>query len=213
MNRFKLVAVGVFFSTITLWAQPFEGSVEFSMQTLTDTVSNTYYVKGNNVKIDQMGRKSGRIEGGFLFDLGANTIKFINPVRKVWGEHVNKSTTAIKGSCVVTKGVKPKTIQGQKCTEYVVKNTEENTQITYWIAQNQFDFFTPMLKLWNRKEKQAIYFSQITDLPKGAMPLLSEEKNMSDGKLISKLEVKKIAKTKVADSKFVVPADYKRFEQ
>ena len=33
---------------------------------------------------------------------------------------------------------------------------------------------------------------EIKDLPKGSMPLLSEETSISDGKLISKLEVSKI---------------------
>ena len=45
------------------------------------------------------------------------------------------------------------------------------------------------------------------------MPLLSEEKLISDGKLVSKLEVSKINKSVIDASKLSIPADYKKFEQ
>ena len=44
------------------------------------------------------------------------------------------------------------------------------------------------------------------------MPLLSEEKSISDGKLISKLEVSKISKGNIDASKLSIPVDYKKFE-
>ncbi len=65
----------------------------------------------------------------------------------------------------------------------------------------------------NRKDKQSIYFNQIKDLPKGSMPLLSEERTISDNKLVSKLEVSKINKSVIDASKLAIPAEYKKFEQ
>jgi hypothetical protein len=212
MNKIKLLVASLSLSVMAT-AQSYEGSIEFKMETSKDTTTNIYYVKGNDVKLDQIGRKSGKVEGSFVFDLGANEIKYVNPVRKVWGEHKSETSPTIKGSCVSTKGTNTKMVQGQKCTEYTVKNTEENTQITYWIASNKYDFFAPLVKLWNRKDKQSIYFNQIKDLPKGSMPLLSEEKTISDGKLVSKLEVSKISKATIDAAKLSIPADYKKFEQ
>ena len=170
-------------------------------------------MKGNTVKLDQLGRKSGKVEGSFVFDLAANQVKFVNPIRKVWGEHKSEIVPMIKGTCVVTKGTNTKLVQGQKCVEYTVKNTEENTQITYWISSGKFDFFMPLVKLWNRKDKQSIYFNQIKDLPKGSMPLISEEKTISDMKTVSRLEVSKISKGSMDAAKLAIPADYNKFEQ
>ncbi|MCD6019324.1 MAG: hypothetical protein K0S53_2445 [Bacteroidetes bacterium] len=212
MNKIKLLVASLSLSVVAI-AQSYEGSIEFKMETSKDTTTNIYYVKGNDVKLDQIGRKSGKVEGSFVFDLSSNEIKYVNPVRKVWGEHKSETTPMIKGTCVSAKGTNTKMVQGQKCTEYTVKNTEENTQITYWIASNKYDFFAPLVKLWNRKDKQSIYFNQIKDLPKGSMPLLSEEKTISDGKLVSKLEVSKISKASIDASKLSIPADYKKFEQ
>ena len=50
-------------------AQSYEGSIEFKMETAKDTTTNIYYVKGNTVKLDQIGRKSGKVEGSFIFDI------------------------------------------------------------------------------------------------------------------------------------------------
>jgi hypothetical protein len=212
MNKIKLLVAGLSLSVMAV-AQSYEGSIEFKMETTKDTTTNIYYVKGNDVKLDQIGRKSGKVEGSFVFNLATNEIRFVNPVRKVWGEHKSETAPMIKGTCVSSKGANTKMVQGQKCTEYIVKNTDENTQITYWIAPGKYDFFMPLVKAWNRKDKQSIYFNQIKDLPKGSMPLLSEEKQISDGKLISKLEVSKMSKGGVDPSKLAIPADYKKFEQ
>lgn len=212
MNKINLLAASLTLAVASV-AQNFEGTIEFKMETNKDTTTNIYYVKGDDVKLDQIGRKSGKVEGSFVFDLSTNQIKYVNPVRKVWGEHKSETTPAIQGSCVSSKSGTIKTIQGQKCTEYVVKNTEENTEIAYWIAPGKYDFFAPMVKAWNRKDKQSIYFNQIKDLPKGSMPFLSEERTLSDGKLVSKLEVSKITKGSIDAAKLAIPADYKKFEQ
>lgn len=212
MNKIKLLVAGLTLSVIG-FAQTFEGSIEFKMETSADTTTNIYYVKGSDVRLDQIGRKSGRVEGCFLFDLSANEMKSLSPVRKVWTEHKSETTPIIKGTCVSTKGVNTKMVQGQKCTEFIVKNTEENTQITYWIISGKYDFFSGMVKLWNRKDKQSIYFNQIKDLPKGSMPMMSEEKTISTGVIVTKLEVTKLTKTALDASKFAVPAEYKKFEQ
>ena len=159
------------------------------------------------------GEKTNAIEGSFIFDLNTNSIKFVNPKRKVWGEHKSETPPIVKGVCVFTKGTNTKSIQGVKCVEYTVKNTEENTSITYWVAENKFSFFVPVIKLWNRKDKQSVYFNQIKDLPEGSMPLFSEEKQINDGKLITKLEVVKIGKKVPDDASLVVPPNYNKFDQ
>ena len=194
-------------------AQSFVGSIEFKYYTVKDTTANVYLVKDKNIKLDQYGKRTTNVEGSFVFDLNNNTIKFVNPKRKVWGEHKSEVPPVIKGVCVVSKTSNTKKIQGIKCTEYVVKNADENTTISYWIAPGKYEFFVPMVKLWNRKDKQSVYFNQIKDLPAGSLPMLSEEKQVSDGKVITRLEVTKIDKTPLDAAKVAIPEDYKKFEE
>jgi len=208
-----LLALTLCLGLTTITAQNFSGSIEFKYYNQKDTNTNIYLVKDKLIKLDQYGKKSNAIEGSFIFDLTENKIKFVNPKRKVWGEHKSETPPIVKGVCAVTKGNDTKTIQGIKCVEYTVKNTDENTVITYWVAENKFAFFVPVIKLWNRKDKQSIYFNQIKDLPDGSMPLLSEEKQLSDGKLLTKLEVVKIGRKVPDDASLAVPANYNKFDQ
>ncbi len=212
MSKLKLFLLSLF-APVVMSAQSFGGSLEFKYYTQKDTTVNVYNVKDKNVKLEQFGKRSGTVEGSFVFDLANNSIKFVNPKRKVWGDHKSETAPVIKGVCETKKTSNTKSIQGVKCTEYVVKNTEENTTISYWIASGKYDFFIPLVKIWNRKDKQSIYFNQIKDLPAGSMPMLSEEKQISDGKFVTKLEVTKISKGNLDDSKLIVPVDYKKFEQ
>jgi hypothetical protein len=190
----------------------FVGSVDFKYFTLKDTTLNTYWVKDKKIKLDQYAKRSNNIEGSFIFDLDAKTIKFVNPKRKVWGDQKSEIPPVMKGKCDVSKG-KGKTVNGVKCNEYIVKNTEENTMITYYITSDNYDFFIPMMELWNRKDKQSIYFGKIKGLSKGSMPVMSEERQISDNKMISKLEITKMNKGDVDPSKLEVPAEYKKFDQ
>jgi hypothetical protein len=194
-------------------AQDFNGTIDFKYATMKDTTNNVYIVKDKVIKLDQFSKKTGNIEGSFIFDLNANAIKFVNPKRKVWGEHKSETPAVIKGKCEVTKGNTSKTIQGMKCIDYTVKNTDENTVITYWIATDKFSFFAPVLKLWNRKDKQSVYFSQITGLPEGSMPMMSEEKQINDNKSLTRLEVVKISKKTPDDASVQVPAEFTKFDK
>ena len=212
MKKLLLIAA-LSFASVIANAQAFNGMIDFKYATVRDTTNNVYVVREKVVKLDQYGKKSGKIEGSFIFDLGANNIRFVNPKRKVWGEHLSTTPPIIRGKCEVVKGQATKTIQGMKCSEYVVKNSEENTVITYWICNDKFNFFVPVLKLWNRKDKQSVYFNQIKGLAEGAMPMMSEEKQLSDGKSITKLEVIKITKTMPDEASISVPSDYTKFDK
>jgi hypothetical protein len=213
MTKTLFFYLACFFSAF-LTAQDFSGSIEFRYATPKDTSRNVYYVKGDQVRLDQFSRKNDNVvEGSFLFNLNETDVRFLNPKRKLWGVQKSETPQVISGECVVKKGKNVKTLAGYKCNEYVVKNTEENTMITYWIAEDKFTFFQPLIKIWNRKDKQSIYFSQIKNLPPGAMPLMSEEKQLDNGKTISKLEVTKVSKTAPSEEKFNVPKDFNKFDQ
>ena len=207
-----IVASAIFCSAIIANAQNFNGSIEFTNANTKDTTKNVYYVKDKIVKLDNYDKKNGGISGSFIFDFNTNVIRWVNPKRKVWGTSKSETPPIILGTCEVTKGATKK-IQNINCTEYVVKNKEENTIITYWITTEKFTFFAQMIKLWNRKDKQSIYYGKIEGLPEGSMPLLSEEKHISDAKMMSRLEVTKINKTAPDDASLQVPAGYNKFDQ
>ena len=162
MKNLKVITavVAMIAFSFTAIAQSFEGVIEFKKSTTIDTTSYVYTVKNNMVRIDEIGSKSRKVEGSFLVDLDAKTMKFLNHDRKLYGDQNTPASPVIKGTCTVKKGQNVKNLQGFKCVEYIVTNNEEATQITYYIADGKFSFFEKLLRQLNRKEKSAIYFLQ-----------------------------------------------------
>jgi hypothetical protein len=193
-------------------SQPFSGTIEFRYYTQKDTSRNEYLIKEPVVKLEQFGKKGTEFEGSFIFDLKLHEIKWVNPKRKLWGMQKSETPQIIRGQCLVSKTGNIKKILGYRCYEYIVRNTDENVVISYWVTTDKFDFFVPLIQLWNRKDKQSIYFGQLKDLPKGSMPLLSEEKQISDGKLLTRLEATKITPAVHSDEKMGVPAGYSKLD-
>ncbi|MFL5765649.1 MAG: DUF4412 domain-containing protein [Bacteroidia bacterium] len=192
-------------------AAQFEGVIEFKKASTTDTTNYVYYVKGNQVRIDEIGSKSHKIEGSFLVDLDAKTMKFLNHDRKLYGDQATPAAPIIKGTCSVKKGQNVKNLQGYKCLEYIVTNSDEGTTITYYLADGKFTFFEKLLRQLNRKEKSSVYFLQIADA-KNMFPMLSIETDAS-GKEKGRLEVTKITKKEVDPAMFEIPKGYNKFEK
>ncbi len=209
----KITALVILITVISFGAfsQNFEGSIEFKKETMADTTTYIYFVKGNNVKIDEIGSRSHRVEGTFLIDLEAKTMKSLNHDRKLYMEQTTPSTPPMKGTCTVKKGTATKTLQGYKCTEYLVTNTEEETIITYYLADGKFSFFQKLLHILNRREKPSIYFLQIQDV-NNMFPMMSFSTDLK-GKENGRLEVTKITSKIVDPSMFEIPKGYVKFEK
>ena len=210
LKLITVVVVMVAFSLTTV-AQSFEGIIEFKKSSTIDTGSYVYTIKNNMVRIDEIGAKSRKVEGSYLVDLDAKTMKFLNQERKLYGDQNTPAAPVIKGTCTVKKGQNVKNLQGFKCVEYIVTNNEEATQITYYVADGKFSFFEKLLRQINRKEKSAIYFLQIAEI-KNMFPMLSIQTDLA-GKETSRLEVTKITKKEIDPAVFEIPKGYNKFEK
>lgn len=212
MKKMFLSALFVFAGMFFAFAQSFEGVIEFKKQTSTDTVNYIYYVKGDKVRIDEIGTKSKKSEGTYLIDLKTNQFFAILHDRKMYIEQTSGIPATITGKSEVKKTGNVKTIQGMKCTEYVVKNEEEKVQVTYWMASGNFNFFFKVLKVLNRKDKSSVYIQHLTGVD-GMFPFLSSQINLETNKEEVKMEVAKVEKKTVESIKFEVPKDYQKFQK
>ena len=193
-------------------AQSFEGSLEFKKQTPTDTVSYVYYVKGDKVRLDEIGSKSKKVEGSFIIDLKTNSMTSLSHERKLYIEQAPGTPAVVTGKPEVKATGNTKTILGAKCSEYVVKNADEKVQVTYWMAKGNYNFFFKLLKVLNRKDKSAVYVQQLTGVD-GMFPFLSSQMNLETMKEEVKMEVTKVDKKTVADNMFEIPKDYQKFQK
>lgn len=190
----------------------FSGTITFRYMTAKDTSINMYQVSEPMVRLDQFVKQSKALEGSYIFDLKNNTAKFISPRRKMYGDHKIMKQPNNTGQYTVTNEGGKYMVAGYACSKYIVRNIEQNTEITYYIHLGTFGFFTPLLKLWNRKDLQSVFFLQITGLPRGAMPMKSEERLIQNQALVSSLEVIAITNKTLPAETFKIPPSFTKFE-
>jgi hypothetical protein len=203
----------IFFSFLLLVsaaasAQSFEGVIEFTKMTSIDTSHYKYFVKGNNVRIDEIGSK-GKVTGVMLVDLAAKKVTALNIDRKLYMDVDNKPAQ-ITGKPEINKKGGSKKVAGVDCKIWTVSNPTEKTEMTYAVAPGKYDFFVPMLKTLNRKDKAAMYFLQIPDNASG-FPAEAIEK--SGNEIKTSLVTSKIEKKTVDASIFQVPKDFQKYQK
>lgn len=192
--------------------KPFEGTLKFIKESISDTLYYTFYIKGNKIKFEEHDN-TNIVNNCILFDLEKGSITAINPQRKLFINIAAKPfiPSNINSGYEIIKGTNTKTIQGYKCLQWRVKNKAQNTEIAYWVAINNFNFYQPLLLLWNRAEKNSLFFLQIPDT-KGVLPMISEERTLlrEDKMHLEVLEVKE----KILDNSiFLIPKDYQAFDR
>lgn len=207
---FSLIVFTTLF--INTYSQAFEGIIEFKKQTDFDTISYVYYIKGDKIRVDEVGANYEAQGGSYLIDTKEKKIIAVSHARRLYFEQPASPVPAnVKGTPEVTKTKNTKTIAGQTCTEYIVKSKEENTQISYWLAGGNYNFFSPMVKLLNRKDKSSVYFTKLTGV-EGMFPFLSIESAIGSKDENTRLEVTKVQKKTIPASKFEIPKGYQKSE-
>ena len=142
------IVIITLFSITSVFSQ-FQGVIE---KIKTETTRYSYSVKGNKVRIDETAT-DGSLKGIMIVDLSKSTVTALSPERKLYMDATNKRIAPlIKPE--ITKTKNKKTINGFECTEWIVKYSQENTQISYWVSpETGFDFFEKLIKVLNRKDK------------------------------------------------------------
>ena len=193
-------------------AQGFEGKLKVVKETLTDTVYYEYYVKENMVRIDEKD-KNGKIFNYKLVDLEKNTIKTVNPERKLYMLMSPQSSQLVDSDKLkVIKSPNSKMINGYKCYQWRVRNEEENTEIAFWVAKDNFYFFDDFLRVYGDKEKETILYFLYISGNEGFLPMLAVERSLLRKKRMT-LRVENIEKQKLKSSLFEVPEYFSVFDR
>lgn len=207
--RSLAIAGNMLAATAMLQAQSFEGTVEFTKTTGPVVTNYKYYVKGDHIRIEELSAR-GAVQGIMLVDNRDKTVTALSPDRKLFMDVPNmRLPKEVKAD--VKKTGEMKDMAGYKCEKWVVKSPAEDRILTYWVAQDAFDFFIPMLETLNRKDEQALFFLKI-DGAKGVFPMLGVEQKM-DGSEVSRLEVTKVARGPQKADQFEIPSGYTKFER
>ncbi len=192
-------------------AQGFEGSIYFTRSNQTDVVKYAYHVKGDKVRIDEYDENLDKVIGTLLVDLTKEELLALSHQRQLFMERHNRDyDPGFEKSLAVSSGNK-KTIMGRSCEQIRVKNEDADREISYWVAEGDFDFFPKLMKVLKRKDNFATYYMQIPDTG-GKMPIHATERDLMRNQKGS-LAIDKIEEHALAAEMFEVPKDYYKVDQ
>lgn len=193
-------------------AQNFEGEIVFIKETKQDTTYYAYKIKGNKLRIEELDQKLQLINY-MLVDISAKSVIALNTKRKLYVEIPVRSIESNNDTSIykVIKTDNYKSIKGFKCYQWRVQNKKEDTEIAFWVSNQNFHNFSDFLKLLNRDEKSSVYYLQIPDSQE-FFPLLSEERSLLREWRMC-LKVVNIEKKHLSPSLFEIPQGYKLFQK
>jgi hypothetical protein len=193
------------------FSQSFEGTIEFKRILPNDTSVYVYVVKGQKIRIDELGSDGKTVQGSMLVNIADKKVTALSHDRKLYMDRPFKADDSPKAKLELDKSENSKFINGFKCNQWRVKNKDKDSEITYWVAEGGFDFFKPLLEVINRKDNFATFYLQLPETT-GFFPMLAVERSLlRDEK--GRLQVTKVTKKNVDASLLEVPKGYSKVDK
>jgi hypothetical protein len=211
MNYYKCLITNLILILFVLnvSANPFEGVIYFQKTEGDNVTYFKYYVKGDNVRIEDV-KEGGKLNGILLIDMKTVSLKMLSCSSQLYIE-VPLSPPAEKPQVKIEKTGEIKVINGEECELWKVVDAKEFSRYEYWVNQGDYSFFSPMLRILNRKDKIALAWVSL-NVNDNYFPFEGTEYS-STGKVITRLKVIEI-KEKVLDPElFNIPSNYSLFER
>lgn len=184
----------------------FEGKIDIVQKTCYETMYFTYLIQDDNVRIDKFDHDH-KILQSLIIDLSKEEVFILSPDKKLY----TKLETTIDNSAEtenfsISKTDNSKLVNGVKCNQWRVKNIDRNTEVAYWVVQDNYYFFNDLIKLLNRTDKTYEFFGKIPETH-GFFPMLSVERTLLRKEKL-RTSVVNIDEKKIDDSVFTIPEDY-----
>ncbi|MCQ2958569.1 MAG: DUF4412 domain-containing protein [Bacteroidales bacterium] len=179
--------------------------------TFSDTLYYVYTIKDDCVRIDEYD-KYKRVIRAYIVNLQDKSVMLINPNKRIYTkvESFPVSEKYVQNLEVVNTG-NHKYINGYYCSQWRVRNLEENMEITYWVAGENFNFYTPMSQVAMSLEDYFLFFKALPHgKMRGVMPMMIENKTLLRAPK-STLNVTQV-KQHVVDTSVFNLSQYQKFE-
>jgi hypothetical protein len=206
-----LVLFLLLFSGLSTIAKDFEGIISFRKIDGKDTAFYMFHIKGNNLRVDDINKKEGGLNGTMLLNLDNSSIIMLSGINKFY---INVPISHKKPSAldlVVEKTKDKMSVANKKCILWSVTDRLSGAKFEYWVNNKyNYPFFNGMLRILNREDPIAHSWLEM-NVDDDFFPMIGIEYN-SAGEVIRKIEVISIEEKKLADEIFELPADYELME-
>jgi len=189
----------------------FEGSIKLKKETVYDTSFVVIQVRENMVRLDEYDSKKN-LMSVYIINLESEKVLALSPKRKLFYE-LSPSRAIQKPNDDATTINKENTmiLDGQSCCQMRVRSIAHDTEVAYWVAEKDFDFFMVMNKILRKVKPDIDIFPYFPDV-KGFFPMLVVERTLLRKEKM-KVLVTAITEMNLSDSVFNVPSGYQKIVQ
>lgn len=209
MKVLKNFSLFLFFALLTpiAMAQGFEGVITVKETKRNAVITKKIYVKGDLVRVETyLPNDENDLKGVRLVDLKSGKVTALLPSRKLYLDVPNRDVNRPL-AVEINKTDEKATILGRDCKKVIITAKAKQTEVEFWIANDNFTFYAPLMERLNKNENISTFFGKLSDKGTGAMPLKMIEKRL-DGTEVMKREVTSITSKTVEDSMFTIPDGY-----
>jgi hypothetical protein len=201
--------------SLTLHALPnlekFEGSIKLKKETVYDTTFITIQVKGSQVRIDEYNCKK-KLVSIYIVNLDNEKVLALSPKLKLFYELKQSRVIQVSTEDTTIKRTENRMmVDGHYCCQMRVKSKSHDTEVAYWVIENNFDFFKSMNKILRKVKPDINLFSYFPDI-NGLFPILTVERTLLRKEKM-KIEVTGISENMVSENLFKIPLGYQMIEQ
>ena len=190
--------------------QKFEGSINLKKETVYDTTFVTIQVKGDHVRLDEYDSKQNLVSI-YILNLLSEKVLALSPKHKLFYElRPTRSIQMSKEDTVTTRTENQMVLDGRSCCQMRVKSISRNTEVAFWVTENNFEFFKSMNKVLRKVKPDIDIFSYFPDI-NGLFPMLTVERTLLRKEKL-KVLVTGISEKQLSENLFKVPLGYQKIE-
>ncbi|MCG8411694.1 MAG: DUF4412 domain-containing protein [Bacteroidales bacterium] len=201
-----LISFMLIFTSSTEDLSSFEGSIEMVQKSFYETSYFTYFVKNNKVRIDKFDRNHD-ITQSIIVNVKEKQVYILSPEEKLYVKlNLGQNLSDIENKYTILKTGNSRLVNGYKCYQWRVKNIEKNTEVAYWVWQNNFYLFSDLVKLLIKADNTYCFFNEIPETY-GFFPMLSVERTLLRREKL-RTSVVNINPQKLDVNRFNIPQDF-----
>lgn len=190
-------------------SKEFTGILKYIEYTPFDTTYYTVFVTKEKIRVDFYNNDGNSgADKIMIYNLKDQNILALKPADKIFKyiDGHKDVKTDIDGCQIIPNKRIYKYINNYKCVQYRVRNTIENTDITYWIPEESFPFYSEMISMKHSMQRSHKYFFMLPNY-KVAFPMETIERTLLREKK-SSFKVIEFSEETIDHKVFDIPEDY-----
>lgn len=189
----------------------FEGKIKMVRKTFYDTNYIDYYVKGNQVRVERYSKGEDNVSS-LIIDINSMKVFLLDSKRKKYTQlTVDEDLSNGGGNYKIIKTKNFREINGVKCYQWRVRNREQNSEVAFWVARKDLDFFNKLIPILSQIDGTYFFYEKIQG-KSNFFPFMIVERNLLR-KEKKRLAVVDIQRTSVSDYLFKIPSNYQEVKR